>query len=395
MLYLCALNFSSHQHALLVAATAGIATCLWSVSSQLLLQSSPALFFLTLASYCFFRIDRGWPWAAGCGAALGWSVVCRPTCAVFVVAMGAYLLLLGAARLKPTSSPAERRQVLQSMLAFALGGLPFALLLGSLNWADLGSPWLFGQTVIGDDKAVRLGMAHAWDGPFLEGFLGLLLSPSRGLLVYTPLFIFSILGLRAVWTQPHFEKLRPLSLAAVALILIQSKWYSWAGGWSFGYRLLVEIIPVLALCAVPVVPAVLRSWKASALAGLLLCFSVAVQFVGAWAFNGQDWNGRHFYLVSIDGMEVPLLLDRQEDIRQFAAGRSGHAQLVRLTIDEFPDRLWSISDSQLVYYATHFGEAVKSKKEIMAAECSSPFQPTSGVAIDFPPAPNDDSIRNE
>jgi hypothetical protein len=32
---------------------------------------------------------------------------------------------------------------------------------------------------------------------------------------------------------------------------VQSKWFDWWGGWTYGYRPWLEAVPVLVLCMIP------------------------------------------------------------------------------------------------------------------------------------------------
>ncbi len=86
-----------------------------------------------------------------------------------------------------------------------------------------------------------------FSGNIVEGITGLLFSPSKGLFFYSPIFLFSFFFL--------FKQLRKkqnsvyiLYLVAIFLyIFIISAWDAWYGGWSLGYRLLLETTPLLVL----------------------------------------------------------------------------------------------------------------------------------------------------
>jgi uncharacterized membrane protein YjjP (DUF1212 family) len=88
-----------------------------------------------------------------------------------------------------------------------------------------------------------------WLGDFPISFFGVWISPSKGILVYSPVFIFSLLGLRYKSSDDRFYK---LSLLIVFLhTLVISFWKHWFGGWSFGYRMTSDVIPFLVLALVP------------------------------------------------------------------------------------------------------------------------------------------------
>lgn len=90
--------------------------------------------------------------------------------------------------------------------------------------------------------------ATRFNGFFWNGFLGLLISPSRGLLFFTPLFIYSFI----YYFSPSTLKKSPeYALSILLFIGLMSKWLMWIGGWSLGYRLLIELVPILILGLVP------------------------------------------------------------------------------------------------------------------------------------------------
>lgn len=94
------------------------------------------------------------------------------------------------------------------------------------------------------------GMAGA--GDFWTGFLGLVFSPSRGTLFYTPFFFFSLLSIFFLKKiiKTSFEKyiFLPIYLYFIMGAILNFYWGGWWGGWSWGNRLLTDIaVPVVIL----------------------------------------------------------------------------------------------------------------------------------------------------
>ena len=116
-IFLASRRFVAPLPAFLVALAFGLGSCAWPVSSQALWQHPAYTFFLSLRAYFLFGISGRKYYAAYCGAALGMAVWCRPTSAVVVVCVGAYLLWV------------NRRW----FAAFVLGGMPFAVILAVYN----------------------------------------------------------------------------------------------------------------------------------------------------------------------------------------------------------------------------------------------------------------------
>jgi hypothetical protein len=117
------------------------------------------------------------------------------------------------------------------------------------------------------------------------GLAGLLISPSRGLFVFSPFFLFAAVGV-AVALRPGARAavptlMRYLLVAILLDLLIYSRWTMWWGGHSFGYRLLTELVPLLVILLAVGWPRIARNRAAVALFGLCLIFSFYVHFLGA------------------------------------------------------------------------------------------------------------------
>lgn len=123
--------------------------------------------------------------------------------------------------------------------------------------------------------------------PIWLGVAGLLISPTRGLLVFSPFFIFIFVGLVQRLRSPDSKMLAVvLSFAVAAQILLYSL-IDWRAGVSWGPRLLTDLLPILIWMLAPA-PLVLRP-LARGLFVLLMLVSVAVQTIGAfWYTRASD-----------------------------------------------------------------------------------------------------------
>ncbi len=98
-----------------------------------------------------------------------------------------------------------------------------------------------------------------WKGRFPEGFLGLWISPSKGILIYSPIFVFSIFGiyltLKNVFRSDSsfYKDFLIFGLIVFLHTLILGFWKHWYGGWSFGYRMASDILPFLVFLLIPFV----------------------------------------------------------------------------------------------------------------------------------------------
>ncbi len=156
-----------------------------------------------------------------------------------------------------------------------LGTVPL-IVMAWYSTTYLGSIFTLGQT-----QDVNL-----FSGDMVQGFFGLLLSPARGLFIFTPLFVFSA----AYMLYALFSKMTPsiykyLAATVIAMIALFAKWYQWWGGASFGYRLLIEAVPMLIIfLALWWGSAIGRRWyfRAAFIAALLV--SIYFHFLGAYYY---------------------------------------------------------------------------------------------------------------
>lgn len=343
------LVFLAARRRLAPAAAAGLAmayglgTGVWSTSSQTLWQHAPDAFLVALGAYGLLRAAEDGRWSALAGAAFAMATACRPTSAIFAVSGAVWLLL------------ASRR----ALLPYLAGAAPFALAVAGYNLYWFGSPLLFGQTVVGPGLALALtGTADQWQTPLWVGVPGLLASPSRGLFVFSPFLLAALPGAVLAFRRPEHAALRPLAIAAALTVLVAGKHYDWWGGWAYGYRHIVDLAPALALLVVPAAGWILASAWRRATFGALVAWSIAVQAIGAFAYDGSGWNARpalHVLLPTGETVKVP-----EEEAVPLVRGRGGRVvgrEVMEIAQPPWRHRLWSLRDSQIAYYAARFGPA--------------------------------------
>jgi hypothetical protein len=190
------------------------------------------------------RVSRSRLFAAG--LALGFAIVTRQTSALFAAGVLAALLV---ARLE--------------WRAVALGALVGLVPLPLYDLIAFGSPVEQGYGI------------KAFATPPLLGLYGVLLSPSRGLFVYSPFLLFAIGPLVRAWRSRDglAPLLRWLGLATVALVAAYALYAEWWGGRVFGARFLTDALPALFLALAIAAPRTAVSrllFAATAAWGLLL-----------------------------------------------------------------------------------------------------------------------------
>jgi hypothetical protein len=196
----------------------GFGTCVWSVASTGLWQHTPSLLWLTVGLWLLIAYDS--PGLAG--FAFGLAVASRPT----NVLLAAPLLVVLARR----RGASAVRFVLAMAVPLLTAVLYSRLVLGI---------WSLGQAF----------PSNGFNGSLKDGLLGLLISPSRGLFVFSPFTLAAIIGVVVTLRRRagYRSVLLAASLGALTVLLLYGRWGMWWGGSSFGYRLILDLVPVWTL----------------------------------------------------------------------------------------------------------------------------------------------------
>lgn len=242
----------------------------WSISSQAMWQHGASELALILALLCLVREAEA-PGDAVLPALAGWcagfGVAIRLSNAVLCLLMAIYVVC-------------SRWRAWQKALFAGCAVLPCAAALAyNLH--------VFGRA-LGSYPAGWL-----MQGDLLAGLAGLLISPSRGLLVFCPVFLFSAIGV-CLWfrgpRKPH-GGIYLVCLAAVAAhLLMWARYRLWWGGFSYGPRLVTDVVPCLVILMIPAMRLVetSRLWKFAFRA--VLAFSIFVQSIGAFCYPNGHWD---------------------------------------------------------------------------------------------------------
>ncbi len=241
-----------------IALGAAFGTPLWSTLSRALWGQTWAVFLTGYLAYRLLEDDTKTRPANGATLATlaSWAFFARPTGAIAVIGVTAYLAL-------------HRRALLAQWLAAGLFWLACFLALSWKVYGVLIPPYYQGETLR--------------SGPIAGAIAAILFSPSRGLFVFVPTSLW-ILSL-ALWRFPVLRQRALASLALgiwlVYLPLIASD-VKWWGGYSYGPRLMADLIPWLVLLAVLACEVQLRSRPVPS-SGTAVSMSSAVTVLGAIA----------------------------------------------------------------------------------------------------------------
>lgn len=285
MFYFMALALGySRRTAVLLSLVFGLASTAWPDAQSALEQTQVDLFLL-VAVYAVWRFVAGdmgnRAWLLAAGTAMGLCVFTRYDGILYLPIVALYPALL---RWRQSG----RSKIVGDWLALGLSFLPWALSILVWDTLRFGKPWLTGlhEATFGE--------------PFWTGFLGLVVSPGKGLLWYLPL-VFLL-----PWAFPRFARKHPsLGWLFGALIAAPVLFYSnvlyWHGDPAWGPRYLYTAVPYLILPLGVLIERwrVERPWLRAALV-LLTVVSFGLQFS---AVSVTQW--RFWYRLEMEERHTP------------------------------------------------------------------------------------------
>ena len=249
LLYLALGRRRPHREAMWTAIVFALGTSVWS-TSQALWQHPAAVLGLCAAVLCMVRAEADDRWAGLAGLPLAFAVAARYADIALVAALA-------------TSIAVRWPRRISQLVAWAM---PVAALVLAYHWAYFGSPW-------------RQGLAPRFSAPWGEGHLGLLVSPGKGLFVFTPIALVAVAGLVRALRYDDRVLAATCGAAVLAHWVFVGRWAEWHGGESWGPRLMTDALPLLFLFLPDGYDLAPRLTVA------LGVVSVAIQALGAFAYD--------------------------------------------------------------------------------------------------------------
>ncbi|MFB3787442.1 MAG: hypothetical protein ACE15F_13840 [bacterium] len=281
VMYLTLKRLTAPEGAMILSSAYGLGTALWPIAAQSLWQHGPSVFWWTVCLYGLVRAveaetGRGFTgYAALSGLAAGCAVLCRT-----VNGIGAAGLCCGM-----TARYGRRAWV------FTVPAAALSAALISYNVALFNS-WKGGDSVLHAlhwelDRMVGI----SWSTPLSVGLPGQLISPSRGIFVFSPFLLFALWGMAEAWRKPGpVWRLIAWSIPIPVLMwVVFGKYIVWWGGNShYGPRYQIETYPFLMLYLAAVWDRLAARRGLRGIFYVLLAYSLLVQGIGAFCYP-SDW----------------------------------------------------------------------------------------------------------
>ena len=284
ILYLALARVLPGTSALLLALIYAISSPTWSLSSQALWLQNINELALALLLWALVRDDGSRRVAFWIGLACALAIANKLTNALVVFPVMLWFIWR---QFRPAGDETPRTG--DRLSAFFAPLVALGLLVIVYNFYYFGS--LLGAYESTFKNLGYVGIEGGFHGSWLNGLVGLLVSPNRGLFVYVPWTIFSIAGAVALIRRDPRGWMTWLAVGALLHFLFYAKLERWYGGYTFGPRYLVDLLPLLAFWLVPFFERP-RGPVLKTLLALAIAFAVGVQLIGAFCYPNGDWNDK-------------------------------------------------------------------------------------------------------
>ena len=278
LVFLALRRIVTQSAAMWTAVGLGLGTNYWAILSRTLWQHETVAFGIALALWAWLRPARDLTMRLAAFGGVGLALACMCRLQVAPLA-GLMILWLGV-----------RAGLKNALVSGFLVGAGVAAIFGAQYY------W-FGDPLGGFAAMQRVALqpdAHGVTSSFSrtpwEGALGLLVSPSRGLLLFSPVVAVVAAGVHRSLRHDQDLRLGWLVAASAALFAEYAGYSVWWGGFTFGPRYMMDLLVPLAPAAAYGLEAVhARRW-ARGLAMAALAWSMLVSAMGAFVYPYEQWN---------------------------------------------------------------------------------------------------------
>ncbi len=273
LMYLVASLHVSRKYALVMVFVFAFCTSTWSVASRALWQHGPSILMLCLALYLIHLAEKKPFLVQFASLPLAYAFLVRPLNSISFAVLSVYVLW-------------QHRRFFLAYIFWAFPVfVPFVLYSLSVYQSTLPPYFMPG----------RLG----FHPHLIEALAGNLISPARGLFVFTPVLLFSIFGAVRLLSS---GRAKGLGIAVMVVVFLHwitiSAFPHWWAGHSYGPRYFSDMAPFFIYLMIPAVSAVSGSsgpWRKALLCAafvVLAGVSFFIHFRGAVSVDVHRWNHR-------------------------------------------------------------------------------------------------------
>ncbi|GAB4531353.1 MAG: hypothetical protein Kow0063_10520 [Anaerolineae bacterium] len=257
--------------ALVAALVFGLATPAWPYAKTFFSDPLSGLCLIGAALALWRFRSRGHAvhalWA---GLALSVAVAARYASAALLPLYGLLLIRYQISKSQKAGSKARGWQV---WIAFGVPLLITAIGIAYYNFARYGDPFNTGYLP-----------EESFSGVWLQGIAGLLVSPGRGLFLYAPVLVISLLAIPTFFRRNRSQAALAGAII-VAHLLLYGKWFMWHGGYAWGPRFMIPTLPFFVVGMAPAIERARQSvwWRTglvalAVLSGLIQLLGLSVHF---------------------------------------------------------------------------------------------------------------------
>jgi len=293
ILYIICREYLKKRESLIICFIFAFCTSSWSTASRALWQHGPSMLMLSTALLMIIKSKKNYKIIQYVGIPLAMSYVIRPTNSISILLLSIYILIV------------HRKYFIKYILWSLIVVIPFIIF--NYHVYNFILPPYYLPSKLGNLQ-------------FLEALAGNLISPARGIFVYSPVLILSIWGM-TIKTKEKNIKLLKITLISIIVMhwVAISQYPHWWGGYSFGPRIMSDIIPYLILFFIPLfvhmsTKGISMKYALAIIVFILAILSFSIHYRGANASDVYTWN---YHPVNID--EMPSRLWDWSD-PQFARG---------------------------------------------------------------------------
>lgn len=222
----------------LAALATGAGSMLWPYAKTFFSEPAAALGIVWAVALLVAHGRRPALWkAALAGLLLDVAVLVRP----FNLAVAAPVLLFALWAVPRAHKGPERVAALRGLVALVVLIVGGAAAVGAYDAARYGSALATGY---GANEGFRHDIA--------QGLLGFAVSPGKSVVAFDLLVLLAPAGALVAWRSGCRAEVALLAVVCGLYAVVYSAWWAWEGGWAWGPRFLLPVVPLLMALAAPI-----------------------------------------------------------------------------------------------------------------------------------------------